>query len=122
MRAHLFLAFAATTIATVIATASNAFAIPNCRPCPYSCVDLGLGKKDCSFQSQTAGVCCVDLSEKGLAVAQAQQQVLNQQRPSAATDRCPPGFQPSEQKCTERERRAGCKDVRLPSGLGCVRR
>lgn len=37
-------------------------------------------------------------------------------------DRCPAGFSPSEQKCTQEERRRGCKDMRLPSGLGCVHR
>lgn len=35
---------------------------------------------------------------------------------------CPPGFSPSEQKCSPDERRRGCKDIRLPGGLGCVRR
>lgn len=114
-------AFAIALVAVVAASSTLAHAIPNCRKCPYSCNDLGLGKKDCSFQSETAGVCCVDLSQKGLSVAEAQQQVLNQ-RPSAAQDRCPPGFVASEHKCTDRERRNGCKDVRLPSGLGCVKR
>ena len=118
---RLLRAFAFALVAVVAAGSASAYAIPNCRACPYSCNDLGLGKKDCSFQSETAGVCCVDLSQKGLAVAEAQQQVLNQ-RPNAAQDRCPPGFTPSEQKCTDRERRSGCKDMRLPSGLGCVRR
>ncbi|MCO6431845.1 MAG: hypothetical protein J5J00_13380 [Deltaproteobacteria bacterium] len=42
--------------------------------------------------------------------------------PPPAQDRCPPGFSPSEQKCTPQERKKGCKDIRLPSGLGCVRR
>jgi hypothetical protein len=35
---------------------------------------------------------------------------------------CPAGFSPSEQKCSSEERRRGCKDMRLPGGLGCVRR
>lgn len=35
---------------------------------------------------------------------------------------CPSGFSPSEQKCSPDERRRGCKDIRLPGGLGCVRR
>lgn len=35
---------------------------------------------------------------------------------------CPPGYQPSEQKCSPEERRRGCKDVRLNSGMGCVHR
>ncbi len=37
-------------------------------------------------------------------------------------ERCPSGFSPSEQKCSNEERRRGCKDMRLPGGLGCVRR
>lgn len=35
---------------------------------------------------------------------------------------CPPGFSPSERKCSNEERRRGCKDIRLPGGLGCVKR
>lgn len=35
---------------------------------------------------------------------------------------CPPGFSPSERKCSTKERRRGCKDLRTPSGLGCVKR
>lgn len=42
--------------------------------------------------------------------------------PQPQADRCPSGFSPSEQKCSSEERKRGCKDVRLPSGLGCVRR
>lgn len=37
-------------------------------------------------------------------------------------DRCPAGFSPSERKCTQEERRRGCRDMRMPSGLGCVSR
>ena len=37
-------------------------------------------------------------------------------------ERCPSGFSPSEDKCRPEERRRGCKDIRMPSGLGCVRR
>lgn len=37
-------------------------------------------------------------------------------------ERCPPGFSPSEQKCSREERRRGCRDMRLPGGLGCVSR
>ncbi len=39
-----------------------------------------------------------------------------------APERCPPGFSPSERKCTPEERRRGCRDMRLPGGLGCVDR
>ncbi len=42
--------------------------------------------------------------------------------PRPAPDRCPPGFSPSENKCSTEERRRGCKDIRMPSGLGCVHR
>jgi hypothetical protein len=37
-------------------------------------------------------------------------------------ERCPSGFSPSEDKCRPEERKRGCKDIRMPSGLGCVRR
>jgi len=37
-------------------------------------------------------------------------------------EHCPSGFSPSERKCSNDERRHGCQDIRLPSGLGCVRR
>lgn len=39
-----------------------------------------------------------------------------------APERCPPGFSQSEQKCSSEERRRGCRDMRLPGGLGCVDR
>lgn len=42
--------------------------------------------------------------------------------PPRVQERCPSGFSPSEQKCSAEERRRGCKDMRLPGGLGCVRR
>ncbi len=44
------------------------------------------------------------------------------QRPAPMAESCPAGFSPSEQKCSQDERRRGCKDIRLPGGLGCVRR
>ena len=37
-------------------------------------------------------------------------------------ERCPSGFQETERKCTTEERRRGCKDMRMPGGLGCVSR
>ncbi len=43
-------------------------------------------------------------------------------RPPPAPERCPSGFSPSEQKCSAEERRRGCRDMRMPSGLGCVSR
>jgi len=94
---------------------------PYCQACPYSCDDLGLGRKDCSELSSSRGLCCLDLTQKGLKLAQAQAAALNSGAVAAA-ERCPSGFQPSEQKCTQAERRNGCKDIRLPGGLGCVNR
>ncbi len=37
-----------------------------------------------------------------------------------AVERCPSGYTPSENKCTQQERKKGCKDIRQPGGLGCV--
>lgn len=42
--------------------------------------------------------------------------------PAPREERCPSGFSPSEDKCSPQERRRGCKDIRLPGGLGCVKR
>lgn len=42
--------------------------------------------------------------------------------PARVQERCPSGFSPSENKCSQEERRRGCKDMRLPGGLGCVKR
>ena len=39
--------------------------------------------------------------------------------PVKKPDRCPSGFFPSEQKCTKKERKRGCKDMRTPGGMGC---
>jgi hypothetical protein len=39
--------------------------------------------------------------------------------PPAVQDRCPPGFEPGNHRCTESERKRGCKDMRGPSGLTC---
>lgn len=57
---------------------------------------------------------------------QRQQQPVYQPPPPPARvpqpDRCPPGFSPSEVKCSPQERQRGCKDLRTPGGLGCVKR
>ena len=42
--------------------------------------------------------------------------------PPRREERCPSGFSPSENKCSKEERRRGCQDMRLPGGLGCVKR
>jgi len=104
----------------VCVTAGVVKADPFCQKCPYSCADLGLGHKDCSELSQSRGLCCVDLTQKGLKLAKAQDMALASA--ASVSEQCPSGFQPSEQKCSPKERNHGCKDVRLPGGLGCVRR
>lgn len=42
--------------------------------------------------------------------------------PRHVEEHCPSGYSPSENKCSQEERRRGCKDMRLPGGLGCVHR
>jgi hypothetical protein len=115
-----FLCACASLSAPLIASAT-----PHCRPCPYSCSDLGMGSKDCSFVSESRGICCLDLTKKALEVAMAQEQVARQpgsNRPLSVREECPRGFRPSEQKCSPKERALGCQDMRLPGGLGCVKR
>ncbi|MEN9846366.1 MAG: hypothetical protein RIS36_1513 [Pseudomonadota bacterium] len=108
------------TFASALLGIGVASATPNCRACPYSCSDLGLGKKDCSFVSESKGICCVDLTQKGLEIAAAQEAAL---KANAATQagQCPRGFTPRERRCSDTERSRGCKDMRLPNGQGCVK-
>lgn len=51
-----------------------------------------------------------------------QRRAQQQQARERRQERCPSGFSPSERKCSSEERRRGCKDMRLPGGLGCVKR
>lgn len=103
--------------------AQIAGADPHCRACPYSCGDLGLKHKDCSEIAGVKGLCCLDLTDKGLKLALEQERSLPRVGAQASVqDHCPSGFSPSERKCSNEERRRGCKDMRLPSGLGCVKR
>jgi len=96
-----------------------ASATPHCQPCPFSCADLGLGKKDCSVISESRGLCCLDLTSKGLALAKEQERLLAQKTVQATA--CPPGFKPSEQSCSPQERKRGCHDQRVgPERRGCV--
>ena len=54
--------------------------------------------------------------------AERERQQLSNRPPPAQEYRCPSGFSPSERKCTDQERKKGCKDMRLPNGVGCVKR
>lgn len=116
-------------VAIGFALTTSAKADPHCNTCPYDCSDLGLGHKDCSELERGRGnTCCVDLTQKGLRIAQEYDRVNNSNSHSNShsdydrNERCPAGFSPSERKCTQDERRRGCKDIRLPNGLGCVKR
>lgn len=95
-----------------------AAATPHCQPCPYTCADLGLGKRDCSQLSESRGLCCLDLTQRGLELAKEQERLLGSNKVATA---CPPGFAPSEQRCSEAERARGCRDQRVgPERRGCV--
>lgn len=112
IRFSLALALAATTFAM------PAFAKePYCKPCPLSCSDLGFGRKDCVDLKSRDNVCCVQLSGSAFEIVSAQDKVS-----APPKETCPAGFTPSERKCSDKERRNGCKDIRLPGGLGCVKR
>ena len=125
MRRSIIVAMVIGTVVGFVG-AEYAFATPFCSSCPLSCADLGLGKKDCSYVEGGGDSCCVDLTQRGLDVARAFDRARNQNTTSGGgynqNERCPAGFQQSEQKCSQEERRRGCKDIRLPNGIGCVRR
>jgi hypothetical protein len=105
--------------ATTLGLAAPAHATPHCQKCPYSCSDLGLGKKDCSQLSESRGLCCVDLTQKGLELAKEQERALANSQAQRVS--CPPGFKPSERSCSPDERKRGCRDMRVgPNNMGCV--
>jgi hypothetical protein len=116
MKKNNLLAFGAVVLSCLLS--QEAFATPHCQPCPYSCSDLGLGHKDCSQASNAGGVCCVDLTQKGLELAQAREGIAGNTNASAAP--CPPGFHPRSSKCSPQDRQHGCKDLRGPTGQTCV--
>ena len=100
-------------------SAISAVAEPYCQVCPLSCNDLGLGRKDCSELRPARGLCCVDLTERGLDIAREQERALKTNPPPRAAT-CPSGYTPSERSCSKEERRRGCTDRRQPDGTGCV--
>ena len=101
---------------------SSAWADPYCAKCPNSCSELGLDSDDCEDIASGRGVCCVELTEHGREVVNAQDDALAEDDQPVQQEHCPSGFSPSERKCTPDEREEGCRDVRLPGGLGCVSR
>lgn len=42
--------------------------------------------------------------------------------PPPPRETCPPGFTPGGQRCSNEERKHGCKDIRMPGGLTCQHR
>jgi Protein of unknown function (DUF3011) len=46
----------------------------------------------------------------------------NHRDPAPAREQCPPGFEPGNHRCTQEERRRGCKDMRMPGGTTCSSR
>lgn len=49
-----------------------------------------------------------------------QREQQHHQQQQHLDDRCPPGFYHSEVRCTPEDRKRGCKDLKAPSGRGCV--
>jgi hypothetical protein len=56
----------------------DAMAKPYCKPCPYSCDGLALGKGDCKELGQIGALCCLELSRRGLRQVVQQEQVSRQ--------------------------------------------
>jgi hypothetical protein len=108
-------------ITLTILAATSASAIPYCSTTEsVNCAMYGIGGKDChQVEDVVRGTECIDVSPHGMDIIESSRR--QQQRPTTA-EGCPPGFQPSENKCSTEERRHGCKDVRLSNGLGCVHR
>jgi hypothetical protein len=118
-------------LAIVIATcllSTPVFAIPYCSSTEQvNCAKYGIGGKDCHQTDSEGRTQCIDVSEKGMEIIQHMGDQDRggdeyRDRRHEYQDRCPQGYQQSEQKCSNEERRHGCKDIRLNSGIGCVRR
>jgi hypothetical protein len=48
-------------------------------------------------------------------------QLNNNSRPPER-ERCPAGFHETTSRCSDRDRKKGCKDLKLPQGLRCINR
>jgi hypothetical protein len=120
MRISTFLLAVAFTTG-IVTPSMNIAADPYCKPCPLNCDDLGLQRKHCEEIKGGRGLCCVELSDRGLEIVEAQDAALGNNN-KAPQESCPPGFQVSERRCSDKERKNGCKDIRLNNGLGCVKR
>lgn len=52
----------------------------------------------------------------------AEQRRQEHTRPPPPRERCPAGFAETNSKCTDKERKKGCRDIKMPSGLRCIDR
>ena len=52
----------------------------------------------------------------------AERREASRNRPPPPQEHCPSGYSPRERSCSPDERKHGCSDIRLSSGMGCVRR
>lgn len=97
-----------------------AFAIPYCSSTEQvNCAKYGIGGKDCHQTLSEGRTQCIDVSDRGMEIILRMENRDQQNQPQ---EQCPQGYQQSERKCTNEERRRGCKDMRLKNGIGCVRR
>lgn len=117
-----FIPVLAVSLATCL-LATPVFAIPYCSSTEQvNCAKYGIGGKDCRQTDSDGRTQCVDVSQRGLDIIHRQERRDRDRDDSQFQERCPAGFQQSEQKCSSEERRRGCKDVRLNNGIGCVKR
>ena len=113
---------------TTCLLSASAFAIPYCSSTEQvNCAKFGIEGKDCHQTDSEGRTQCIDVSPRGMEIIERMgergrgRDGYNDRR-DEYQERCPQGFQQSEQKCSSEERRRGCKDIRLDSGIGCVRR
>ena len=116
---HLMPALALSIATCVVST--PVFAIPYCSSTEQvNCAKYVIEGKDCHQTESEGFTQCIDVSQRGMEIIQAR--VSSDREVAENQERCPQGYQQSEQKCSNEERRRGCKDIRLDSGMGCVRR
>ena len=106
-------------------SATSTFAIPYCSTTEsVNCAKYGIGGKDChQLDDVRRGEECIDVSSYGMdAIRSYGRDDRRDERRDLSRETCPSGFKQSENKCSSEERRRGCKDIRMPGGLGCVNR
>jgi len=51
-----------------------------------------------------------------------QNELHNSPQPLIHKEQCPHGFHETERKCSDSERKRGCKDIKMTGGLRCINR